>query len=218
MVSGLLESHQIGIFLSRLRTNIRVGVRLLHPMGLTKTFELALGQEDAIIATITHNMTRTISRPSSSWPSNISYVPKPVNQLPSLPTGVKRLSWTEQKERCFAMRFISLVIDAKSHNYLSWKAKVDVEDFEYETVVGGVPAPPTSEISLHALMVSTRPETMRISGTLKNQPITILVDSGSTHNFILPSIAKQCGYSIQRDKSLRVIVAGGGFLNSLGNY
>ncbi|KAK1327086.1 hypothetical protein QJS10_CPA01g00010 [Acorus calamus] len=58
LVPGMLESHQVSIFLSGLRANIRAGVRLLRPVGLIEAFELALCQEDAITATTIHNATR----------------------------------------------------------------------------------------------------------------------------------------------------------------
>lgn len=42
------------------------------------------------------------------------------------------------------------------------------------------------EISLHALIGSVNPRTMRVQGRVRNQEVVILIDSGSTHNFIDP--------------------------------
>ena len=42
------------------------------------------------------------------------------------------------------------------------------------------------EISLHALAKVIALQTMHIKGLFKNIPLTILIDSGSTHNFIDP--------------------------------
>ena len=39
-------------------------------------------------------------------------------------------------------------------------------------------------ISLHALTSTTDYQTMRVQGKIKNQLISILVDTGSTHNFV----------------------------------
>lgn len=40
------------------------------------------------------------------------------------------------------------------------------------------------EISLHALTRSMNPKTMRLLGKIGNQQVVILIDSGSTHNFL----------------------------------
>lgn len=44
-------------------------------------------------------------------------------------------------------------------------------------------------ISLHAISGSSSPNTMRLMGMIGNQPVIILVDSGSTHNFLDPRVA-----------------------------
>ncbi|KAF8394165.1 hypothetical protein HHK36_020371 [Tetracentron sinense] len=57
---------------------------------------------------------------------------------------------------------------------------------------------------------------MRITSTLKNRPVNVLIDSGSTHNFIHPSLAKQCRLSSHKDKNFKVMVADDNFITSLG--
>jgi len=44
----------------------------------------------------------------------------------------------------------------------------------------------TPEIFLHAVEGSSAPTTIRILGQVNNKPVSILVDSGSTHNFFRP--------------------------------
>ena len=39
-------------------------------------------------------------------------------------------------------------------------------------------------ISCHALSGFTAPQTLKVVGFLKKQKVTVLIDSGSTHNFI----------------------------------
>ena len=54
-----------------------------------------------------------------------------------------------------------------------------------------LPAPEDQpKISLHALAEVTTPQTMRVREFFKKLPLTILIDSGRTHNFIDPMIAK----------------------------
>ena len=50
---------------------------------------------------------------------------------------------------------------------------------------------------------------MRLQGKIKNQRIIVLVDSGSTHNFIDSTIAKRMSCKLQAIKGLHVTVANG---------
>lgn len=47
------------------------------------------------------------------------------------------------------------------------------------------------EIFLHALTGSINPKTIRILGKIEGQQVVILIDSGSTHNFLEPTIIKK---------------------------
>lgn len=55
---------------------------------------------------------------------------------------------------------------------------------------------------------------MRIRGNIKKKAITILIDSGSTHNFLDPVVAKRTGCTIQSTSPMRVAVADGTKLTS----
>ena len=44
-------------------------------------------------------------------------------------------------------------------------------------------------ILLHALAGISSPQTLKIRGFLKHRPIVVLIDSGSTHNFIHQKVA-----------------------------
>lgn len=52
-------------------------------------------------------------------------------------------------------------------------------------------------ISMHALAGSSHSKSMRMQGKLRGRAITILIDSGSTHNFIEPGIARSSGCLIE---------------------
>lgn len=62
-------------------------------------------------------------------------------------------------------------------------------------------------ISLHALTGYTPFQTLVLQGTSNNVPINILVDSGSTHNFVDPQTVKQVGCSLIPTNNLLVTVA-----------
>lgn len=59
----------------------------------------------------------------------------------------------------------------------------------------------TAQISLHALMGHSVPQTICLLGHIGNHPVNILVDGGSTHNFIQDRVAKQLGLPLQQADS-----------------
>ncbi|XP_058188043.1 uncharacterized protein LOC131304721 [Rhododendron vialii] len=72
------------------------------------------------------------------------------------------------------------------------------------------------QISMHALSGNTSFRTMRVAGKVKGRAITILIDSGSTHNFVEPGIAKSSGQLVEATSELPVTVADGTKLCSKG--
>ncbi|XP_026452487.1 uncharacterized protein LOC113352960 [Papaver somniferum] len=74
------------------------------------------------------------------------------------------------------------------------------------------------KMSFTSLMGSSFPRTMRIMGYMKGQPLTFLIESGSTHNFLHPNLARQCGYIPQvNDTALCVTVGDGGQMQTKGS-
>jgi hypothetical protein len=65
------------------------------------------------------------------------------------------------------------------------------------------------EISLHAIIGSNHPNTMRLIGWIGNHKIIVLVDSGSTHNFLDSSMGRKLKVSISKEQRIRVKVANG---------
>ena len=60
--------------------------------------------------------------------------------------------------------------------------------------------------SINVIFGSTSYQIMRICGNIKKKVITILIDLGSTHNFLDPIVAKRIGCSIQTTNPMKVIV------------
>ena len=57
---------------------------------------------------------------------------------------------------------------------------------------------------------------MQVKGFFNKLPLTILIDSGSTHNFIDPQIAKQDDLFVHPFSSSEVMIANGGTLSCKG--
>jgi hypothetical protein len=72
------------------------------------------------------------------------------------------------------------------------------------------------EISLHAIIGNPTPKTIRIVGMIKNHKIIILIDSGSTHNFLDQEKVNGLGMQPVVHESIKVKVANGDEIVSLG--
>ncbi len=72
------------------------------------------------------------------------------------------------------------------------------------------------EISFHAMTGSSHPLTMRVLGVLSKTNITILLDNGSTHNFIDPCVVSKLRLPVIKDNHFQVTVANGTKLNCDG--
>jgi len=72
------------------------------------------------------------------------------------------------------------------------------------------------EISLHAILGSIAPKTMRLVGWIHNHRVVILIDFGSTHNFINLDVIPKLSSREIIPLHLTVRVANGGTLSSSG--
>lgn len=65
------------------------------------------------------------------------------------------------------------------------------------------------EISLHALSGVTTPKTMRVTGVIHGRKLHILIDSGSTHNFVSLKFARRMDCCKASAPAFQVMVANG---------
>ncbi|XP_075660010.1 uncharacterized protein LOC142629848 [Castanea sativa] len=73
-----------------------------------------------------------------------------------------------------------------------------------------------AEITLYALVGSPTPITMRVKGKIKTISLVILVDSGSTHNFIDASLIPGLQIPVDVSQILEVKVANGEIIKTQG--
>ena len=71
-------------------------------------------------------------------------------------------------------------------------------------------------ISVHALEGLQTPQTMKVKGFIKKQPVMILIDSGSTNNFLDSTLARRLKQKIEQASTFDVKVADGRSLTSPG--
>ena len=61
------------------------------------------------------------------------------------------------------------------------------ENFEHKEDAEEEPQP--TDVTVHILASYSNPQTMKVGGLLKQQPITVLIDTGSTNNFLNSKVA-----------------------------
>lgn len=173
-----------------------------------------------------HHLTSTPS------PSQPPLLPKPSNTIP-----IKRLSASELQarrdkglcyscdekylpgHRCKSKLFLLIHQDddiphldsidtsltpVSDHTSPSPPVDLSLSHQQLET-----PTPDNPHISLHALLRNSSSQTLRLTGTIKNKNLTILIDGGSTYNFIQDRLVKFLGLPIINSPTFNVMVGNG---------
>ncbi|XP_077225809.1 uncharacterized protein LOC143859017 [Tasmannia lanceolata] len=207
-VEGLPESFRLKNFISGLKEEIRDTVQLLRPSTIDEAIALA---------SIKDKKKKTSFISSKSVPN--TYHPKhpSLNKNPA----VRTISHAEMKDRrerglcyncdekfipghrCKTQTLFLLEATEDNPNYVD----MELSDGDDETPL---------TISLHAISGTQTPNTMRITANLGHKTIGVLIDSGSTHNFLAPSVAMKTGIQQQENQAVSVMVANGETLHSEG--
>lgn len=117
-----------------------------------------------------------------------------------IPAGVKRLPWEELQKR----REKGLYFNCDERFVPGHKCKVKqaflIEPVESEEEVeleegleNGI-----AKISIHVVADIRGPQTMRLNSWIRNRRVMVLVDSGSTHNFINQKVARRMNLKATR--------------------
>jgi hypothetical protein len=161
--------------------------------------------------------------------------PKPITPTtPSAPLKIQKLTWDEMA-KC---QIKGLCYNCDDKYFLGHKCKeqnlfMDIsEDISKEDVetplVSESPEitdktppsnPPEVEpvISLNALTRFSTPQTLKLIGYIKHWKVMILVDSGSTHNFIHCRIAQETHCYIHVVNNFQIMIANGGSMKCEGS-
>jgi hypothetical protein len=213
----------IGTFLGGLKADISADVRKFKPRTLRETIELARMREDELAHSKKSPFAETYRYNSKpAWGSNTTTTVSSSSKNSALP-AVKKISWEEMQKRrekglCFNCneRYIPGHRCAVPHVFIIEADPEEEEEIEGVAVETAGEQDP--QISLHALTGYTGPKTMRVSAQIGIRTILILIDSGSTHNFIDQKIAKVLGLPITPIKEFCVTVANGERLSCKEKY
>ncbi|GJV52369.1 ty3-gypsy retrotransposon protein [Tanacetum coccineum] len=228
-VVGLPTTTLINCFISGLCSDIQQEITVYKPTTLHQTYGLSKLIEDKLAANesqvasssrppfIFHTTQTTTIKPTVIPPA---ILPKLAKQTTSLPT--RRLSPEEMQtrrsqglcfrcperfypgHRCNPPQFLLLGNDEPLPLTSNIEAQTNLEDHSYDTQPLQFLA-----LSTAALHDTTCPLAIRITGYINGHTVTVLVDSGSSHNIIKPCLVSLLHLPFDSQPSFPIMIGNG---------
>jgi hypothetical protein len=201
-VSNWPEHCLLGVFLNGLKEELKADVRIHKPRSVYKAMSIALEFESKVSHTkagknsSSSPLAKTELNPATSSTLTQAAAPQKTTEI--------RISDAEKQNRyirgeCF--RCGEKYGPGHRCKTGTFKLLEAAEGIEASTdcLVEQLADPPDNlaEISLHALFGKANPTTMKLQGFLAGTEILILVDSGSTHNFISDNLVRELNLTSQ---------------------
>ena len=221
--------HKLSCFMSGLKDEIRLAVKMQNPRSLGAAYSLAKIQEEYLFT-----MKRS-SRPSfeptrSTWGQTSSQQAthaksdlKPSHPKP--PVAVHRLTPMQMSERrrkglcyhCDEKWSLGHKCKSPLKLYSMEEVAEEEEDIEAGTEQGEVELEEEQgEITLCALLGNSSPSTMRVVAILSGHKTVVLLDTGSTHNFMDSGLAVSLKLEVDATNRFGVRVANGQVIRTKG--
>jgi len=219
-IDNLPENYLVGYFIVRLCDEIRLDVKvkqsrtLLDAIGVARLVEegTPLQRKSTLVFQTIGVAAHQKNNPSIS----VGLLGPPPITKPNQtsPGGFKRITSQEAKDRrarglCFYCdeKFIPGHRCQRPQVFMI-EDNSTVEELQVDDTIEELPdTKPISKNSFHAISGTNHPQTIRVIGKLKNQDITVLIDGGSTHNFLDQSVVSRLGLPVMHGKKFQVMVA-----------
>uniref|UniRef100_A0A2N9J8Y4 Reverse transcriptase n=1 Tax=Fagus sylvatica TaxID=28930 RepID=A0A2N9J8Y4_FAGSY len=200
-IRNLSEPHKLSCFMSGLRDDVRLAVKMQGPRGLGEAYALAKIQEE-YLATCRRGYRPGFDNNRSNWQSTPFAQPgkgelkTPDTRIsPKPPVIVQKLTPMQMSER--RKKGLCFNCDEKwNPDHKCARRRI----YEMVAVTEGSPAP----------------NTMRVTSKIKQGKAVVLLDTGSTHNFLDWKLARNLKLTIDTSKTFKVKVANGAVINTKG--
>ncbi|XP_035549739.1 uncharacterized protein LOC118349426 [Juglans regia] len=238
-IKGIFEKNKLSCFLSGLRDEIRLPVRMLKPSNLNDAFGLAKIQEQYVWSTKKSWKSNSFEGHQQLWNGNTNKS-GPSNSILGAPKGqpisrmpYQRISEAQMQDR--RKKGLCYFCEDKWHpGHKCARPKLYVmEGMDFLEGVDGLaelepnqsieeeqdqlPGPAQiASISIQAMMGTPSPKTMKVIGQLKKKEVLILIDSDSTHNFVDTMVAVNSGLCLHKANPMQVKIANGDVVSSEG--
>ncbi|CAA0829312.1 Unknown protein, partial [Striga hermonthica] len=207
------EEALVGTFVGGLKTELAAEVRLDKP----RTMRAARMRDDHLTALRRAN--RPEARRPMTFPTNVQRTGSNTStgNGKDLSTGVKRLSWEEMQRRrekglCFncdekftpghrckeRRSFFIECVESEEDEVVGDEVKSAIDLHEEDP-----------EISVHAMAGTQGPKTIKMSAWVRDRRVIVLVDNGSSHNFINSSLSDKLNLQVTKVEPFEVRVANG---------
>eukprot|EP00253_Pinus_taeda_P022383 PITA_22383 len=209
-VKDIPEEHRIDLFIGTLKDNIEHDVHLWEPDSLEKAFRLARKMERKIMATrkpTTHNY-KYGSVVSPSLPQPTRLTPQQMEEKRAKGLCYSCNSKYTKGHKCSEKKLFYIDCEEEEEKEQEISKEEDIlqeQTLDKEEM--------NFTISFNALVGITTPQTIKIEGHIKKKKVVVLIDSGSTHNFIHYKIAKEFNCFLYPASESQVMVASGGTIN-----
>ena len=241
-VDGLSKSFLLSCFISGLKPSIQHEVASFQPKTLTRAMALAKVQDQKLNLKKTPPKlfspypsllpTPTHIQPSASFskPFNTTHS-QPSNTNPANKTkpNIQTLSQSQIQEKrekglffycdekysfghkCKASVHVLITPDVEEGGEDDglWEDSDDMQQEDQEMVTTGETTP---HISFHAMSGVFLPQTLKFRGVIGKLDVSVLIDGGSTHNFIQSRVVFVLNLPITFDKQFEVMVGNGEIL------
>ncbi|XP_022032970.1 uncharacterized protein LOC110934084 [Helianthus annuus] len=234
----LCEEYAAGLFIAGLKPEIRCLVKIFKPKTVRDAIAMAK-QQEVVYSTLfgpkevkkwSGSTTSTMSSTSTSFKgsnqplttSNSSFKATNTNALALLPTPVnktakpiRKIPTKEAQEKlakgeCFwCPEKYTSTHNCKFKQLYSLHIEADDEGCEATDMINIQDLSMEPQISLNALMGVPSFNTMKVIGCIGTRQLQILIDSGSTHNFLDSELAAKLRCPMKEVTSMPVIVADG---------
>ena len=212
-VKDIPEEHRIDVFIGSLKDNIQHDVRLWEPDSLEKAFRLARKMESKIMATRKHttHIYKEGSGVVSSLPQPIRLTPQQLEEKRAKGLCYSCDSKYTKGHKCAEKKLFYIDCEEEEEKEQERSKEEDIlqeQSLDEEQI--------NLTISCNALAGITTPQTIKIEGQIKKKKVIVLIDSGSTHNFIHCKVAKELNCFLYPAPECQVMVANGGTINCSG--
>ncbi|XP_038979199.1 uncharacterized protein LOC120109538 [Phoenix dactylifera] len=227
MVSGWSEEALLGTFLDGLKPWLAKELKLKQPARLQEAMRMAeildqsYGMEKKMSKESFNNKASTSLPPKGPWKGK-----EEVKKYKERPQHVKKLSRDELQDyikkglcfkcgdkwsrghQCKTGQAFLLDVGSEEEEATS-EASEEEDEEEQDHGADFSPREEEAELSLHAMSGVQRPSTMRLMAWVGKHEVSLLVDSGSSHNFINSGIVKKVGLKGATVEPFEVKVASG---------